>query len=122
MIRISDMLKNTSKKYLIDDEGLLKIIEILFEREGYYKYIQNRIDNGLVENKDEIKISFCVRTIKKQLRGYLKKNETFTEGQLVTVIKKWAVKQGETMETKFEWRFERDLYNDLYFDIWIGFN
>lgn len=122
MIRISDMLKNTSKKYLIDDEGLLKIIEVLFEREGYYKYIQNRIDNGLVENKDEIKISFCVRTIKKQLRGYLKKNETFTEGQLVTVIKKWAVKQGETMETKFEWRFERDLYNDLYFDIWIGFN
>lgn len=122
MIRISDMLKNTSKKYLIDDEGLLKIIEILFEREGYYKYIQNRIDNGLVENKDEIKISFCVRTIKKQLRGYLKKNETFTEGQLVTVIKKWAVKQGETMETKFEWRFERDLYNDLYFDVWIGFN
>ena len=122
MIRISDMLKNTSKKYLIDDDGLLKIIEILFEREGYYKYIQNRIDNGLVENKDEIKISFCVRTIKKQLRGYLKKNETFTEGQLVTVIKKWAVKQGETMETKFEWRFERDLYNDLYFDIWIGFN
>ena len=86
MIRISDMLKNTSKKYLIDDEGLLKIIEILFEREGYYKYIQNRIDNGLVENKDEIKISFCVRTIKKQLRGYLKKNETFTEGQLVSVI------------------------------------
>lgn len=122
MIRISDMLKNTSKKYLIDDEGLLKIIEVLFEREGYYKYIQNRIDNGLVENKDEIKISFCVRTIKKQLRGYLKKNETFTEGQLVTVIKKWAVKQGETMETKFEWRFERDLYNDLYFDVWIGFN
>lgn len=122
MIRISDMLKNTSKKYLIDDEELLKIIEILFEREGYYKYIQNRIDNGLVENKDEIKISFCVRTIKKQLRGYLKKNETFTEGQLVTVIKKWAVKQGETMETKFEWRFERDLYNDLYFDVWIGFN
>lgn len=122
MIKISDMLKNTSKKYLIDEEKLLKIIEILFEREGYYKYIQNRIDNGLVKNKDEVKISFCVRTIKKQLKGYLKKNETFTEGQLVTVIKKWAVKQGETMETKFEWRFERDLYNDLYFDIWIGFN
>ena len=122
MIRISDMLKNTSKKYLIDEEGLLKIIEILFEREGYYRYIQNRIDKGLVENKDEVMISFCIRTIKKQLRGYLKKNETFTEGQLVTVIKKWAVKQGETMKTKFEWRFERDSYDDLYFNIWIGFN
>lgn len=122
MIRISDMLKNTSKKYLIDEEELLKIIEILFEREGYYKYIQNRIDKGLVENKDEVMISFCVRTIKKQLRGYLKKNETFTEGQLVTVIEKWAVKQGETMKTEFEWRFERDSYDDLYFNIWIGFN
>lgn len=120
MIKISDMIKNKSKKSLISEEQLLEKIEELFIREKYYKRIQEKIDKGLLNNENEVYISFSIRDIKKQIKPYLQSKETFTEKQLVTVIKQWAIEQDKTMETVFNWNFERDLYNDLYFNIQIG--
>ena len=120
MIKISDMIKNKSKKSLISEEQLLEKLEELFIREKYYKRIQEKIDKGLLNNENEVYISFSIRDIKKQIKPYLQSKETFTEKQLVTVIKQWAIEQDKTMETVFNWNFERDLYNDLYFNIQIG--
>lgn len=120
MLKISDMIKNKSKKSLISEEQLLEKLEELFIREKYYKRIQEKIDKGLLNNENEVYISFSIRDIKKQIKPYLQSKETFTEKQLVTVIKQWAIEQDKTMETVFNWNFERDLYNDLYFNIQIG--
>lgn len=120
MIKISDMIKNKSKKFLISEEQLLEKLEELFIREKYYKRIQEKIDKGLLNNENDVCISFSIRDIKKQIKPYLQSKETFTEKQLVTVIKQWAIEQDKTMETVFNWNFERDLYNDLYFNIQIG--
>ena len=120
MIKISDMIKNKSKKSLISEEQLLEKLEELFIQEKYYKRIQEKIDKGLLNNENEVYISFSIRDIKKQIKPYLQSKETFTEKQLVTVIKQWAIEQDKTMETVFNWNFKRDLYNDLYFNIQIG--
>lgn len=122
MIKISDMLKNKSKKSLISEEQLLEKLEEMFVRKKYYKRIQDKIDKGLINNENEVYISFNIRDIKKHLKPYLKSKETFTEKQLVSVIKQWAIEQDKTMESRFSWRFERDFYGDLYFDMWIGLN
>jgi hypothetical protein len=122
MIKISDMLKNKSKKSLINEEQLLEKLEEMFVRNKYYKRIQDKIDKGLINNDNEVYICLSIRDIKKHLKPYLKSKETFTEKQLVSVIKQWAIEQDKTMESKFSWRFERDFYGDLYFDMWIGLN
>jgi hypothetical protein len=122
MIKISDMLKNNSKKSLINEEQLLEKLEEMFVRKKYYKRIQDKIDKGLINNDNEVYICLSIRDIKKHLKPYLKSKETFTEKQLVSVIKQWAIEQDKTMESKFSWRFERDFYGDLYFDMWIGLN
>lgn len=120
MIRISDMIKCTPKKFLIEDDALSRLLEILYNQQGYYKKIQNSINKGLEENKNEVMVCLSIRSIKKQMKMYLKKDETFTEDQLVKVIENWAMKQDETMESKFKWKFEEDAYGDLYFTMKIG--
>ena len=122
MIKISDMLKNKSKKSLIIEEQLLEKLEEMFVRNKYYKRIQDKIDKRLKNNENEVYISFYIRDIKKQLKSYLKSKETFTEKQLVSVIKQWTIEQDKTMESTFNWRFEKDVFGDLYFAMWIGLN
>ena len=116
------MLKNKSKKSLISEEHLLEKLEEMFVRNKYYKRIQDKIDKGLLNNENEVYISLSIRDIKKQLKPYLKSKETFTEKQLVSVIKQWAIEQVKTMESTFYWRIEEDDYGYLYFDMWIGLN
>ena len=54
------------------------------------------------------------------MKKYLDKKTSFTDSQQCNAIKTWAAKQGETIETKFENRFDRDMYDDLYFYMFIS--
>lgn len=120
MIRISDMIKNNVSKSLLSDNQLKDLLEKVFVKEGYYTSIEKSIKRGLDKHVNEVMMSFSIRSIKNDVRRYLQKGTTFTESQLCKAVTNWAKQQNETIEGKFEWRFEEDMYNDLYFYIWIG--
>lgn len=114
MFRISDIINRNDVRIISNDEVML-LLEKSLEKRKEYKRITKVINSAKIQNIDEVMIVLDVRSIKSTMKKYLDKKTSFTESQLCNAIKTWALKQGETIETKFEYRFDRDMYGDLYF-------
>ena len=119
MFRISDIINRNDVRIITNDEVIL-LLEKSFKKRKEYERITKVINSAKIQNLDEVMIVLDVRSIKSTMKKYLDKKTSFTESQLCNAIKTWALKQGETIETKFEYRFDRDMYGDLYFYMFIS--
>lgn len=119
MFRISDIINRNDVRMLSNDEVML-LLEKSFEKRKEYKRITKIINSAKIQNINEAMIVLDVRSIKSTMKKYLDKKTSFTESQLCNAIETWAVKQGETIETKFRYRFDKDMYGDLYFYMFIS--
>ena len=119
MFRISDIINRNDVRIMSDDEVML-LLEKSFEKRKEYKRKTKAINSAKTRNANEVMIVLDIRSIKSTMKKYLDKKTSFTDSQLCNAIKTWASKQGETIETKFEYRFDRDMYDDLYFYMFIS--
>lgn len=119
MFRISDIINRDDVRIISNDEVMV-LLEKSFEKRKEYKRITKIINSAKMQNIDKATIVLDVSSIKSTMKKYLDKKTSFTESQLCNAIETWALKQGETIETKFEYRFDIDVYGDLYFYMFIS--